>query len=1424
MTKDPHKHISNSNKKKTKKDIDSQIDKAIIKDKLSKNLYDQRDRIYYVKENKKKDKKEIKIFKTDDILNGEEFKEILSDIKNEVNRIRKTDDFIEKQVDRLVNSSDEYIEKLTEKVIRSLIKDRVSSETKKDEKIYNSKSKQTTEKKEQEEIKKKKDLSTDKLKKDDVLSDVEETEPVSKVEDVDISNNRTKDYADIKVEKNLKTDEGRNKRYFDFKEDVKKDSPSKYISDTDKDIEKKKNKKIKEDTKDVQTEETILERISSTPFKSNQELKPVSKIEELSIESDKEDNKELEKKESQPVSKVEDIDISKNQEDIKVGKDLESDKEIDKVYSGPFGSKKDAVKDLKSDKKSSKDPSKQDKTSKTSTKKKSTLDVSKLDEKIIGKKLKEYLVSKSDVSFGTDKKEKMILSDNLKIEKDHEINEKDFSDYIKESQPVSKVEDIDISKNQEDIKVGKDLESDKEIDKVYSGPFGSKKDAVKDSSSESAFKEKDLDFSGFKDDKKSESGFGDIPIGSDEDKGISGFDRDLKKDKSDSDLENKAAFAPIDVSSSDFKLEDVSDGSDKDKTLVDEKIKKDLVSDKKDLDFSGFKDDKKSESGFGDIPIGSDFKLEDVSDGSDKDKTLVDEKIKKDLVSDKKDLDFSGFKDQKKPSSDRLNADEKFIKEKIKEGLEEDKKEDASSEKSKKPRFKVENLPGKDNNEKQIKEEKEKIDQKNEEEKSHSLIGSFKSIFKGKSSKKKSEENVFKIETVKQEKEPLINTNKNSGIEFGIKNLPVSDNSKDKDIIEEKIKANINSKKQNTNTPDIEKKALNLASKHIGKDGKSDNSSNNNLLDSFKLTDSNSFKPPESSLKPAPKSKEIGQEHVFFDEDNSFQGWSPDETKKKDPMMSDEFTTDLKEQMELKEYGEIGNIELPKDALNIDSVKLADLGFSENEWEEIDFYALHDQFIYVEILREKETLEKRYFLVEIELSEEEQKILDFIHETINSIDIETEQLESIGELDYLSKQIRYILKEYDIELNEESFDKILYYFARSSFGFGKIDPLMKDPNIEDISCDGADVPVFIYHRKYGSLKSNIKFESEDELSSFVVRLAQKCNKHISIAEPMIDATMPDGSRVQMTLSDEITAHGSTFTIRKFRADPFSPTDLVEFNTMDSQMVAYMWIAIENGVNILFAGGTASGKTTTLNALSLFIPTESKIVSIEETREINLPHPNWIPGVSRTGFGEAIADKTVGEIDMYDLMKAALRQRPEYILVGEIRGREAYVLFQAMATGHATYSTVHADSAQSLIHRLEGKPINIPRVMLQSLDVVALHIITRVNNKRARRCKQIIEIIDIDPATKEILTNEAFHWDPVADSFVYSGKSYVLERIRADKDLSREEITNELKNRMEVVEYMKNSDIREFKEVTQFISRYLENPQEILDLIKKDDKR
>ena len=400
----------------------------------------------------------------------------------------------------------------------------------------------------------------------------------------------------------------------------------------------------------------------------------------------------------------------------------------------------------------------------------------------------------------------------------------------------------------------------------------------------------------------------------------------------------------------------------------------------------------------------------------------------------------------------------------------------------------------------------------------------------------------------------------------------------------------------------------------------------------------------------------------------------------------------------------------------------------KSESKELDFYPLNEPYAYAKILKNMDSLEKHYKVIEPSLTKEDEQKLSFIWETLmKTFKMRLDEIDSKNIKDYIDEQVEMVINNYNIELNELSKKKILYYIKRESLGYGKIDPLMKDPHIEDISCDGAGVPIFLYHRKYGSVRSNVVFYEEDELSYFVTKLAQKCNKHISIAEPMLDATMPDGSRIQMTLSNEVTTKGSTFTIRRFRADPFTPPDLIALNTLSSETLAYFWLAVENGVNALIAGGTASGKTTVLNALSLFIPRESKIVSIEETREINLPHPNWIPGVARSGFGEVVADKMVGEIDLYDLMKAALRQRPEYILVGEIRGKEAYVLFQAMATGHTTYSTVHADSAKSLIHRLEGKPIDIPRVMLQSLDVVSIHITTRVKGKRVRRSKQIIEI-------------------------------------------------------------------------------------------------
>ncbi|MBN2599447.1 MAG: type II/IV secretion system ATPase subunit [Candidatus Thermoplasmatota archaeon] len=493
----------------------------------------------------------------------------------------------------------------------------------------------------------------------------------------------------------------------------------------------------------------------------------------------------------------------------------------------------------------------------------------------------------------------------------------------------------------------------------------------------------------------------------------------------------------------------------------------------------------------------------------------------------------------------------------------------------------------------------------------------------------------------------------------------------------------------------------------------------------------------------------------------------------------------------------------------------------ENNLVELECYPVLEPFVYIKIFKDTKSLDKYYKAIEPQLSDKERVSLDFIQEKlIKSMDIRLDEIDKVKVDAFLSQRIGFIIKDYNLIVDDVLKNKILYYIKRDFIWYGQIDPLMRDPNIEDISCDGSGIPIFLFHRKYGSLKSNIQFSDEMTLSAFVILLAQKCGKHISIAEPMLDATMPDGSRIQMTLSKAVTAKGSTFTIRRFKADPITATDLINYKSMSSEMIAYLWLAVENGINALIAGGTASGKTSTLNAICLFIPRESKIVSIEETREINLPHPNWIPGVVRSGFGEVINDKLAGEIDLYDLMKAALRQRPEYILVGEIRGKEAYVLFQAMATGHTTYSTFHADSAQSLIHRLEGKPIEIPRVMLQSLDIVTIQIQVEVGDKRVRRCKQIVEIVDIDPMTKEILTNEVFRWDPVQDQFFFSGKSYVMERIRTQHGYSKEDMLAELNQRVEILEWLRENNIRAFKDVARIVSSYLDTPDEVMEKVRK----
>jgi len=480
---------------------------------------------------------------------------------------------------------------------------------------------------------------------------------------------------------------------------------------------------------------------------------------------------------------------------------------------------------------------------------------------------------------------------------------------------------------------------------------------------------------------------------------------------------------------------------------------------------------------------------------------------------------------------------------------------------------------------------------------------------------------------------------------------------------------------------------------------------------------------------------------------------------------------------------------------------------------QIDSYPVYGKYVFgsVHILSNETENENFYHINEPFLSSSESEIVKDVLGKLEYTPVLKEKEKS--KEDALKEKVDKILRDFRIELNESEYYKILYYVMRNTILYEKITPLMYDPYIEDISCNGYHKPVYIFHRQYMNLKTNLKFDDKDALDRFVIKLAQQCGKHISIAEPMVDATMPDGSRIQMTLGKEVTDHGSTFTIRKFRKEPITPVNLIKWGTFSAEQMAYLWLCIENKKSLIFAGGTASGKTTSTNAVALFIPRKSKIVTIEDTRELVLPHKNWIPGVTRASFTEAGRS-----IEMYDLLKAALRQRPEYIIVGEVRGREALTLFQAMSTGHTTYSTLHADTVNGVIHRLENPPINVPRPMIEALDIISIQSQIYVGDKRLRRNVEIAEITDLDPHTKMLRTSTIFTYDSVKDRHTMIGSSSALEEIKKSRGWSYSDLQRELDRRKRVLEYMAQNDITSFKEVSSIIYAYQSHPERAIEML------
>ncbi|MCK4455058.1 MAG: type II/IV secretion system ATPase subunit, partial [Thermoplasmata archaeon] len=305
---------------------------------------------------------------------------------------------------------------------------------------------------------------------------------------------------------------------------------------------------------------------------------------------------------------------------------------------------------------------------------------------------------------------------------------------------------------------------------------------------------------------------------------------------------------------------------------------------------------------------------------------------------------------------------------------------------------------------------------------------------------------------------------------------------------------------------------------------------------------------------------------------------------------------------------------------------------------------------------------------------------------------------------------------------------------------------------------------------------------------------------------------------------EVTTRGSSFTIRRFKEKPFTPTELIRYNTASSEMVAYLWLAVEHGRSMMICGGTATGKTATLNAAALFIRPGAKIVSIEDTREINLPHENWIPGTTRSGVGEKGLDgKAAGEIDMFDLVRAALRQRPNYIIVGEVRGRETYTMFQAMATGHPTMSTMHADSVKSMVNRLENPPINTPRILLTALNFVVVQNFARIGaeSEQVRRVFQIVELVGFEPETNELITNTVYEWDMATDSFIYKGHSFLFDELQEMKNMTHDEMDQEFQRRVDLVNYMVEKNLDDYRDISRLVVAYYHYPEETVEKIRDE---
>ncbi|MBU2589550.1 MAG: Flp pilus assembly complex ATPase component TadA [Nanoarchaeota archaeon] len=553
---------------------------------------------------------------------------------------------------------------------------------------------------------------------------------------------------------------------------------------------------------------------------------------------------------------------------------------------------------------------------------------------------------------------------------------------------------------------------------------------------------------------------------------------------------------------------------------------------------------------------------------------------------------------------------------------------------------------------------------------------------------------------------------------------------------------------------------------------------------------------PQNTAMPLPKEPKKG----FFSKLFSKKEKVPKEDKKPEKIKAKKVKEAYKPEFKIEFPIDIPNIPELKDQTKLD-VR----------------YKVIDPYVDIHVYWDAKISEILYEVEEPKLTEKQQKDLETLEEglteliNISFINIENKDIV----IEYLEKNLRILLDEFGIEANKETFMKYMYYIYRDFVGMDIAEPLLRDYFIEDIECNGFNSPIYIVHRKYRNLRTNIIFTEMSSLTQFVEKLAQKCGKYVSYANPLLDGVLPDGSRVNATYTEDVTSRGPTFTLRKFTKEPWTPIKLMDFKTVSPEILAYIWIAIENRSNILIIGGTGSGKTSLLNAIAFFIPPAARVVSIEDTRELNLKHENWLPAVSRAGAGMAtITGERQGEVTLFDLLKESLRQRPDYIIIGEIRGKEAFVLFQGMNTGHPSFGTMHAESVDTVVKRLIMPPISLSPSMVEALDIVCIITPAKFNGKDVRRIRQIDEIVKVtDKGEAQI--NTPFVRDPRTDQFMFKTQSVVFQKIMQRTGMTWPQLLKEFQNRARLLMAMYRDKIFAFSEVQEIINQYYKTPLVVL---------